>query len=161
MTETLLFDIQHATKTPFPFNDEQLASWVSKLLEPHLPCELTLRIVEKNEIHELNKTFRQKDKPTNVLAFPADPSMNCYLPTPFLGDVIICPEVIQEESLLEKKTLEAHTAHIVLHGILHLLGYDHINESDEKEMKQQEVHYLKLLGFSNPYKVESEHDNER
>lgn len=145
-------DIQHATKDPLPFNDEQFSLWVETALKPHQhAAALTLRFVEPTEIQSLNHQYRSQDKTTNVLAFPANLPDDILQEYPLLGDVVICPAVLQEESTSQDIPLNAHWAHIVIHGVLHLLGYDHINEADARIMEALEIKALNTLGFDNPY----------
>jgi probable rRNA maturation factor len=126
--------------------------WVKTVLKNKMPsAELTIRIVDKNEMTELNTTYRKKNKPTNVLSFPFDMPEECKNDLPILGDIVICAEVIQEEAYAQKKTLDAHWAHMVVHGTLHLLGYDHENDSDAEIMEAEEIRFLSDLGFENPY----------
>ena len=148
-------DIQHATTTPPPVSDEQIASWVDAALLPHRDkTELTVRLVEVEEITHLNQTYRKKNKRTNVLAFPSNLPDAIPLEYPFLGDIVVCPAVLKEESLVLETSLTAHWAHIVVHGVLHLLGYDHINEADADVMESLEIKTLATLGFDNPYSSE-------
>lgn len=130
--------------------------WVKTVLKNKIPsAELTIRIVDKNEMTELNSTYRHKKKPTNVLSFPFDMPEECE-ETLILGDIVICADVIREEAMAQDKTLEAHWAHMVVHGTLHLLGYDHENNDDAEKMEAEEINILKTLGFSNPYYVKGE-----
>jgi probable rRNA maturation factor len=104
--------------------------WVKAVLENNLKnkipsAELTIRIVDKKEITELNSTYRHKNKPTNVLSFPFEMPEECKDDLLILGDIVICAEIISEEALNQEKKCEAHWAHMVVHGTLHLLGYDH------------------------------------
>ncbi len=115
------------------------------------PAELSLCIVDASTIQTLNQTYRQQDKPTNVLAFPSELPDYVALEHRFLGDVILCAEVIYREAQEFNKPLDAHWAHIVVHGILHLLGFDHINDEDAKRMQAQEIIILDILGFASPY----------
>lgn len=148
----IILDIQNATKNKLPISDATLNRWVQLILASHkTPTELTLRFVFKEEIQDLNRTYRQQNKPTNVLAFPANLPDDIGLEHPLLGDVIICPDVLAEESQALNTTLESHWAHIVTHGILHLLGYDHIKEEDALVMEALEIDILKTMGFENPY----------
>ncbi len=151
-------DIQHACSQAIPVSDEILNTWVQYLLsqEKH-NTELTLRFVEKQEITALNHTYRKQDKATNVLAFPSELPEAIMIEHPFLGDVIICPAVLEEESHSLQKPLVAHWAHIVLHGVLHLLGYDHIEEKDAIHMHAREIEALAHFGFDNPYLTEEDH----
>jgi len=152
-------DIQHASTLPIPFSDEKLACWVEAALEKEAsPTELTLRLVDAVEIQSLNATYRNKNKPTNVLAFPANLPEDISKTCPLLGDIIVCPSVLEQESQNDAIPLEAHWAHIVIHGVLHLLGYDHIEEQDEQVMQAREIEVLATLGFANPYLYQEESD---
>ena len=106
---------------------------------------------------ELNSQYRHKAYPTNVLSFPFD--MPDIEETPFLGDIVICASVVNEEAIEQNKLPEAHWAHMVVHGTLHLLGYDHETEADANIMEPEETHILHRLGFANPY--QSEENNGR
>ena len=99
----------------------------------------------------LNRQFRGKDKPTNVLAFPAIGAQGA-VPQP-LGDVVICPAVLRREAHEQGKTLQAHWAHLVVHGALHLAGFDHELERDAQRMERREIAVLRSLGFDNPYRM--------
>lgn len=146
-------DIQHASDGSLPVSDETLTHWVISTLKSHKDrAELTLRFVNATEITELNHTYRKQNKATNVLAFPASHPPELELDYPLLGDVIICPTVLEDESQSLKTNLNAHWAHIVIHGVLHLLGYDHIIETDAEKMRSLEITLLDELGFDNPYK---------
>lgn len=148
-------DIQNATDHLLPVNDENLTNWASLTLSAHLPSgELTLRFVDKNSITELNTEYRQQNKATNVLAFPSDLPKEVMLDCPLLGDIIICPEVLAAESQALNKPLISHWAHIIIHGVLHLLGYDHIDPEDAEMMQKQEITLLAKLGYANPYNTE-------
>ncbi len=148
----LQLDIQRACTHPLPVSEEQLLEWVQCALKPHREkAELTLRFVDADEITHLNHTYRKKDKATNVLAFPANLPDDIALEYPLLGDVIVCPAVLKEESLLLNTPLVSHWAHIIIHGVLHLLGYDHMNTADERIMQALEIKALQHFGFDNPY----------
>lgn len=152
---TYCVDIQHACSAPLPISDETLQHWVALTLQPYQEhAELTLRFVDPPEMIELNHTYRKQNKVTNVLAFPASHPNDIELEYPLLGDVIICPSVLLSESHDLKITLEAHWAHIVIHGVLHLLGYDHIIETDAAMMRPIEISLLNKLGYNNPYQTE-------
>ncbi|STX28781.1 metal-dependent hydrolase [Legionella beliardensis] len=148
-------DIQVACEKPLPIADEDVRKWVNLTLKEHSEvAELTLRFVDTHEIAELNKTYRKKDKPTNVLAFPSNLPDEIKIEYPLLGDIIICPNVLEKESQEQAIALDAHWAHIVIHGVLHLLGYDHIKEKDAQKMQTMEIKLLAKLGFANPYQQE-------
>lgn len=148
-------DIQFACVDKIPVSSEQLMCWIGITLDEHQSnAELTLRLVDIKEITELNSTYRKQDKPTNVLAFPGNIPDNIELEYPFLGDVIVCPAVLQSEALEQNVSLESHWAHIVIHGVLHLLGYDHMEDDEAITMQKMEIRLLAKFEFANPYKME-------
>ncbi len=111
-----------------------------------------MRIVDEDESQQLNGQYRQKDKPTNVLSFPADLPEELQLP--LLGDLVICAPVVAREAEDQNKALDAHWAHMLVHGTLHLLGYDHIDETDATEMEALETQIITELGFAPPYEID-------
>ena len=114
------------------------------------PAELTVRVVDTAESRHLNETYRHQFGSTNVLSFPFTAPVP-ELQTALLGDIVICAPVVAREAKAQHKALEAHWAHLVVHGVLHLLGYDHQQESQARVMEQLEVETLATLGYSNPY----------
>jgi len=150
-------DLQHACSDEIPVSDIILRKWIKLTLAPFIPsAELTLRFVDEAEMIKLNSTYRNLNKTTNVLAFPASYPKEIELKFPLLGDIIICPAVLLQESNTLGAQLISHWAHIVIHGTLHLLGYDHIKEEEEAIMQEIEIKLLKNLGFSNPYETQNE-----
>ncbi|MCW5589196.1 MAG: rRNA maturation RNase YbeY [Legionellales bacterium] len=130
----------------------QLQLWVDRAyLSRCEKGEVCIRLVDTQEIAALNFHYRHKNKPTNVLSFPADIPHNLPFDTPLLGDLILCPAVIEHEAKMQGKPLIAHWCHIVIHGCLHLIGYDHIKKADAVIMEGIEIDCLKELGFPNPY----------
>lgn len=121
------------------------------LAELDHPVEICFRIVGKEEIQELNRLYRKQDKPTNVLSFSPEIPSNIPQDVIYLGDIVLCADIIHEEALDQNKTIEAHWAHMVLHGILHLLGYDHVKDEDAIVMESLEIQLLGKLGVNNPY----------
>ena len=109
--------------------------------------EIGVRIVGSGESRKLNRRYRGRDKPTNVLSFPAPAVTSAHT----LGDLVICPEVLRAEARMQGKKLRAHWAHLVVHGSLHLIGYDHEVPADAPRMERREVRVLRKLGFDNPY----------
>ncbi len=108
--------------------------------------EIAVRVVAPRESHQLTKHWRGKDKPPNVLSFPAPADL------PTLGDLVICAQVVRQEAKRDGKTLVAHWAHMVVHGALHLAGYDHERgERDRVRMERREISVLKSFGYGNPY----------
>jgi probable rRNA maturation factor len=148
----IIVDIQNVCQAENVPDNTQFTQWVSTVLRSRChAAELTIRIVDSGEITELNHTYRHKNYPTNILAFPADIPEVVELAVPLLGDLIICAPVMQQEALAANKPLLAHWAHLVIHGTLHLLGYDHQQEKDARIMESLEIDYLQQLGFADPY----------
>lgn len=115
--------------------------------------ELGLRVVGARESRRLNAHFRGRDQPTNVLSFPPPrlPRAAAGASQP-LGDLVICARVLRAEARAQDKTLRAHWAHLIVHGTLHLVGYDHERDADAQRMERREVAVLRRLGFANPYR---------
>ena len=143
-------DLQIACKNEQLPKFADFQRWVdSALCQYNKPFELTIRLVDVEESQQLNFQYRHKDKPTNVLSFPFEVPKGIELD--LLGDLIICVNVVEQEALEQKKTLKAHWSHMVIHGCLHLLGYDHISDDEAQEMESLEIDILAKLGFNNPY----------
>jgi probable rRNA maturation factor len=131
-----------------------LARWASAALGARAArAELGVRVVSPAESRRLNARYRGRDAPTNVLSFPP-PAMPVRTPggTRALGDLVICPGVLRGEARAQAKTLEAHWAHLIVHGTLHLIGYDHQRAADARRMERREIAVLRRLGFANPYR---------
>ena len=131
-----------------------LERWARAALGRHaLGAELGVRMVSPAESRRLNARYRGLDAPTNVLSFPS-PAMPAGTPrgARALGDLVICPRVLRGEARAQAKTLKAHWAHLVVHGSLHLIGYDHERASDARRMERREIAVLRRLGFANPYR---------
>ena len=111
--------------------------------------EVALRIVDEAEMTQLNEQYRKKSGPTNVLSFPAD--LPSGIDVPFLGDIVICAPIVTKEAVDQGKPHDSHWAHMLVHGILHLQGYDHDNEADAEKMESLEIKIMHRLGFENPY----------
>ncbi|MGL5226428.1 MAG: rRNA maturation RNase YbeY [Aeromonas sp.] len=149
MNVTLDLQLACASTDGLP-TQAQLQSWLDGTILGFQPeAEVTVRIVDEAESHELNLTYRGKDKSTNVLSFPFEAPPGMALP--LLGDLVICRQVVERESTEQSKPLQAHWAHMVVHGSLHLLGYDHIDDEEAEEMEQLERDIMQELGFSDPY----------
>jgi probable rRNA maturation factor len=130
----------------------ELSSWASAALGRRAAGrELGVCVVGPAESARLNARFRGRDRPTNVLSFPAAALAVPCAPPP-LGELVICPRVLRAEALAQQKTLRAHWAHLVVHGTLHLVGYDHERAADARRMERREVVVLRRLGFANPYR---------
>ena len=146
---TIELDVQNATAfKPLP-DDALFGQWVETALQGTSEAELTLRLVYRDESRKLNQRYRGKDQPTNVLSFPAE--LPPDLGIPLLGDIVLCAPLVGEESAAQNKSLSAHWAHLVMHGVLHLLGHYHQSEREAVEMEAIEVELLASLGFANPY----------
>ncbi len=151
----LELDLQQATDAAELPTESQFQAWANLALAAYRDqAELTIRLVDSEESRQLNHQYRGKDKATNVLSFP----FHCPpgLELPLLGDLVICAEVVATEAKAQGKTAEAHWAHMVIHGCLHLLGFDHIKEDEAKQMEQLEIDLLAKLGFNNPYLTDAE-----
>lgn len=146
---TIEVDIQRASEASGQPDDESFIRWAGLALRDKPGHELTIRLVDEDESRTLNREYRGKDYPTNVLSFPADlpPELNI----PLLGDLVICVPVVHREAAEQRKPTESHWAHMVIHGCLHLLGHDHIEESEAEEMEDIERALMAELGFSDPY----------
>lgn len=128
----------------------KLACWAECVLSDKIEhTEMAIRVVDEDEIAELNLRFRNKPGPTNVLSFACDPIEG--IPMNVLGDIVICAPIVEREAAEQGKSIEAHWAHMIVHGVLHLLGYDHIKLADAQEMEAEEKRLLSVFGFANPY----------
>lgn len=129
---------------------EQIEQWATAAVQPQSDeVEMTVRIVDEAESHALNLNYRGKDRPTNVLSFPFECPDEVELP--LLGDLVICRQVVEREAQEQDKPVMAHWAHMVVHGSLHLLGYDHIEDDEAEEMESLETQIMTGLGFADPY----------
>ncbi|MBE2894997.1 rRNA maturation RNase YbeY [Spirabiliibacterium falconis] len=129
----------------------QIQMWAESAVSKE-GLEVTVRIVDEAESQRLNRTYRGKDYPTNVLSFPFESPPEVQLP--LLGDLVICRQVVEREAQEQGKTALSHWAHMVVHGCLHLQGYDHINDAEAQEMENLEREIMARLGFADPYLVE-------
>lgn len=145
-------DIQVATALTENLPDiKTLEAWVNTVLENFVTDthELTLRFVDEEESQQLNYQYRHKDKPTNVLSFPFECPPD--IPIQLLGDLVICVPVVMKEATEQNKSFSAHLTHMIVHGVLHLLGYDHIEDDEAEEMESLEVDILAKLNIDDPY----------
>ena len=130
-------------------HEEQIQLWVNTALEKNNTTidngEISIRIVTLEESAELNKTYRHKEGPTNVLSFSYDPSDF------FTGDLAICADLVKKEATEQHKPMTAHWAHLIIHGTLHLMGHDHEDPIEATTMESLEIQIMATLGFSNPY----------
>ena len=148
-----IIDIQNVCDSQELPSTEHFQQWVDAAfaLLTEQEFELTIRLVNIAESQQLNKQYRQKDKPTNVLSFPFEVPEGIELN--LLGDLVICSQVVEQEAKAQNKELFDHWAHMVIHGCLHLLGYDHINDTDANEMEALEIEILAKLAIANPYNM--------
>ncbi len=153
-----IVDLQLACDTCESPSLDELQLWVDSALNEVMDdadkkvFELTIRLVNSPESQQLNNQYRGQDKPTNVLSFPFDVPEGIELN--LLGDLVICIDVMQSEAIIQNKVLFDHWAHLVVHGCLHLVGFDHISDSDAMIMESLEVKILAKLGINNPYQVQ-------
>lgn len=152
---SITLDLQLASTATMLPTTAQFQQWLEAAVLPfQAEAEVTIRIVDIAESQQLNGQYRAKDKPTNVLSFPFQCPPGIELP--LLGDLVICAAVVADEAAEQGKALEAHWAHMVIHGCLHLLGFDHINDADATEMEAEEIRILQQLGIANPYLLDDE-----
>ena len=146
-----LLDLQIASEHSGIPEAECFQTWIDCVMaEQNMDVqEITIRVVDEQESRELNHQYRDKDKPTNVLSFPfeAPPGVEMNL----LGDLVVCAQVVEKEAIEQNKPLSHHWAHMIVHGALHLLGFDHIDDNDAQEMEGLEIALLAKLGIDDPY----------
>jgi len=150
--------LQFATQSKQLPDSKRMEDWVRQSCPDRDEVSVGIRIVDEQESAELNQQYRHKQGPTNVLSFPFE---SPFLPDEsdedddpldeFLGDLVICAPVVEAEASQQGKSLEAHWAHMVVHGVLHLQGYDHIETAQAEQMEDIERHILAGLGFPDPY----------
>lgn len=161
----LRVDVQRRVRAWAP-RAREIATWAATALGASAARgELGVRVVGAAESRRLNARYRGKDRPTNVLSFPAAPlpPRSCAPPAARgrdeqaarpLGDLVICAQVVRSEARAQQKSLKAHWAHLVVHGALHLIGYDHERDAAQaKRMERREIAVLRRLGFDNPYRI--------
>ena len=145
---TLSVDLQLACREPEIPPAQEFQRWASAALKA-AQAEVTIRLVDQAESQELNRKFRGKDKPTNVLSFPFEAP--AQLNSDYLGDLVICAQVVVAEAREQHKPVTSHWAHMVIHGMLHLQGYDHQADDQAAEMEQLEQQIMRDLGYTDPY----------
>ena len=152
---TVQVDVQNACNDDTAPEIPIVESWIGRAIDASGhggDTEVSVRIVDAAEIHALNSDYRGKDKPTNVLSFPAGDvaGLPADMPVP-LGDVVICASVVREEAAAQGKAITDHWAHMLVHGTLHLLGFDHETETEAAEMEALETRILSEHGVADPY----------
>ena len=146
---TIDLDVQLASACESIPAEQNFTLWVEAALAGQGSHQLTVRLVDAEESAGLNMQFRGRKGPTNVLSFPAD--LPAEVNIPLLGDIVICAPLVEREAEEQAKTLEAHWAHLVIHGVLHLLGMDHQQDNDARQMESRERELLAGLGYPDPY----------
>ena len=151
MARRLALDVSYAARRPWVPGARQLEAWAAAALRPlRRRLVLSVRVVGEARSRSLNAHYRRKNKPTNVLSFAGAglaPDGRC-----FLGELVICAPVVAREAAEQGKTIESHWAHMTVHGVLHLCGFDHEFAPEAAKMSLREVQILDRLGFSNPYR---------
>jgi len=149
MHDQAIIDVDNASGEEAP-EPPSIRHWICTALGDQKPeAEISVRIVSATESAELNLHYRGKEGPTNVLSFPAD--IPDFVESRLLGDIVICAAIVDSEATEQHKTLEAHWAHMLVHGTLHLLGHDHIEEAEAETMEALETRILGELNFPPPY----------
>lgn len=149
-------DLQLRSRAAHVPTRAQFLRWVKAALAGRLelPAELTLRVVGPAEMQALNREYRDRDYPTNVLSFPFEQPPGVELPLRVLGDIVLCAQTVQREARAQGKPVASHWAHLTVHGVLHLLGMDHLDKRDAARMEGAEIAVLASLGIPNPYLTE-------
>jgi probable rRNA maturation factor len=146
---TIEVDVQYATVyQPLP-DTADFSCWVAAALREKTEAELTLRLVDEAESRQLNSKYRGKDTATNVLSFPVE--LHPGIDIPLLGDIVICAPLVAVEAAEQNKAVQAHWAHLVIHGVLHLLGHDHQDEQEARAMEAIEIELLTSMNYPDPY----------
>ena len=146
MESKLIIAIQDMVHKKPVLKKTQCLKWLLPIVDKN--AEITIRIVDNDESINLNNIYRKKKYPTNVLSFLVDDEVH------LIGDIVLCAPVIEKEALEQSKKIEAHYAHLIIHGALHLYGYDHENNKDADIMEAKEIKILTKLGYKNPYLIE-------
>ena len=147
MNQIEIQTVFHAIGQP---DQKHIQRWVDAALDGfNQDTEIVVRIVDEQESTELNEQYRLKPGPTNILSFPVEIPEGIELN--LLGDLVVCAPVLEKEALEQHKALTDHWAHIIVHGVLHLLGYDHIDDEEAELMESKEIAILNKLNIKNPY----------
>jgi len=149
----LTLSVQYAdTRLQETITRPLIRKWVKAAL--FAPAELTIRFVDAAEGQELNREYRGKDYATNVLTFAYNEGEEIADDEPTRADIILCTDVLEREAAEQKKTVEEHTAHLIVHGVLHAQGYDHEEDDEAEEMESLETELLVEMGYADPYAAE-------
>ena len=154
---TAQVDVQIAVDEPLVPQSDDIVMWVGRTIQAAgrpAETEVSVRVVGASEMQQLNREFREQDKPTNVLSFPAGSieglPPDAEMP---LGDIVVCAAIVRSEAEEQGKVVADHWAHMMVHGTLHLLGFDHENDGDAAVMESLEIQILSDHGIANPYSV--------
>lgn len=155
MLDLVIQNQQHNSSLP---DEEKIQHWAASAYLGDDDVQVTLRIVDAEESQALNQAYREKDYPTNVLSFPMDMPDEFLelLEMKMLGDLVVCASVVEKEAAEQHKSEDSHWAHMLVHGMLHLQGYDHIEDDDAEIMETLETEILNKLGFTDPYQMITE-----
>jgi len=147
-------DVQNVSKSSYVPSQELFQKWFDTVLQNSTEdSEIVIRVVDESEMIQFNEQYRHQKGVTNILSFPFDIPEG--VDSDLLGDLLVCAPVVEYEAQQQSKRLEHHWAHMIIHGILHLLGYDHINDEDAEEMEALEIQLLKKIKINNPYELRS------
>ncbi len=145
-------EVQNEMDLTLPVSEDELKRWATDTLNQlNEDGGICICIVDEKTMSNLNGQYRKQHKPTNILSFPSELPKEIQEELNILGDMVICPTVLLDEAEQLNKPLKDHWAHICVHGVLHLLGYDHIKEDEAKKMQAAEINLLAKLNIPNPY----------
>ncbi len=145
-----ILEIQNESQSSLIPEKKQFKYWLDAVLKnDNQDSEIVIRIVDKDEMIQFNEQYRDKKGSTNILSFPFEIPEG--VESELLGDLLVCAPVVEEEAKLQSKKLEQHWAHLIIHGVLHLLGYNHIDDVEAEEMEALEINILSTIGINNPY----------
>lgn len=157
MKPSLTLAIQNASPASELPTRAQIRKWTLAALQPGVTAaEITFRLVDSAEGQTLNRDYRDKDYPTNVLTFTFDDDLPPIPGLPLLGDIVLCTPVVEREAAEQGLPLEAHYCHLVVHGVLHLQGFDHLEAVEAEAMEALEAQIVMALGYDDPYRLERE-----
>ncbi len=149
-----VLDLQVVSESKNLPSQDQFQYWIDSVLKDgSQDSEIVIRVVDEDEMTQFNEQYRNKKGSTNILSFPFD--VPDAVESDLLGDLLVCAAVVEREAQQQDKILEHHWAHMIVHGVLHLLGYDHIDDQDAEEMEALEVKILKTIKINNPYEEKS------
>lgn len=149
----ITLDLQIACENTNLPSKKEFQAWLDcALIQYNKPFEVTVRIVDESESQALNFQYRQKNKSTNVLSFPFE--VPDGIDMDLLGDLVVCATIVELEAKEQNKPLNHHWAHMIIHGCLHLLGFDHITEEEAQEMETLEINLLNKLSIPDPYQID-------